>query len=108
MTRSRTLQTRMLVLMSQLRWNGVDNWNDLDERVQQTYIPMAQSWVLQHVEFLPEYPNKDGHTPRNAIQEYFTLPQIEHDWRRQNAKTMGIVALVAMYNLERSLGVFDR
>lgn len=96
-----TMRQRLVTLMSQLEWRGINNWEDLDERIQETHLPAAQSWVLQHVDFIPDWPRKREHTPKSAAKEYFTQPQVEHNWQRQICKEMGVCALIAMYRMEQ-------
>jgi len=102
MSRTEVIRNRLVTLMSQLQWNGIDNWEDLDPRVQESYLPAAQSWVLRHIEFIPDWPKLREHSPRSAIQEYFTLSDIKYEEYRQACRRMGVVALVAMYRLEQS------
>lgn len=103
-----TIRQRLIMLMSYLKWNGIDDWSSLDPRIQETHIPLVQTWVLQHIQYLPDFPEKGGLTPRRSVEEYYTKDKIEHGWERQMTKTMGLVALAAMINLERKLGITER
>ena len=102
------LKTRILDLMTLLHWNGIDDWHSLDRRVQETYIPQAQTWLLRHIKYLPETPERDGLTPRSAVEMYYTDGTTARGWRQHEVRQMGVTALIALYNIEQDRGWFDR
>ena len=98
------LRTRMLNLMSRLKWNGIDNWEELDPRVQGAYIPAAQTWLLQRIKYLPTTPERDGLNPRTAVEDYFINQSATRGWRQHEVKEMGVTALQTLYEWEKDHG----
>jgi hypothetical protein len=81
---------RILELMNDVRWAGVDNWTDVRDELSSVHIPAFRDWFHAHLHYVPERSQK-------ALVDWIDLElSYSPGTKFYVYKDAGITALVAL------------
>jgi hypothetical protein len=88
--------TRWLKLMSFVRYENIGEWEHLDEKTQEHYVPKFMDWFYDHLPFIPD------ETIQTAMVEYYEKA-ISRDPKTGYHQKLerGRIALASLYNQEK-------
>lgn len=95
MRTSKKLWTR---LMSIMEWEGISNWDMMNDQAIADNIPLVQTWVRHHLKYIMDM------EVRRTFKEFY-FPSSNYEGKRSphfyTQKAYGDHAIASLYNYER-------